>query len=148
VVLKWENAYAKAYKLQISDDAKNWKTVWDVADGKGGTEEILLKPVNTRYIRMAGVKRATEYGYSIYEIEVYGDKKTDKDITPLQFIKLELKDAKGNIVSDNFYWRNGVKDLDYTALNTLPAANLSCRLAGRETADGTGLLKLAVKNNS
>jgi hypothetical protein len=31
------------------------------------------------------------------------------DISPVHFIKLKLKDAKGNIVGDSFYWRS--KDL-------------------------------------
>lgn len=148
VVLKWEAAYAKTYQLQISEDAKTWKTVHEVADGKGGTEEITLKPIDARYVRMNGIKRATGFGYSLYEIEVYADKKADEKVTPLQFIKLELKDAKGNLLSDNFYWRNGVKDLDYTALNTLPVANVSCKLLSKDTTDGTGLLKIAVKSNS
>ncbi len=42
----------------------------------------------------------------------------------VHFIRLELRDAAGELLSDNFYWRNGEKELDYQALNTLPAANL------------------------
>ncbi|RCH55329.1 beta-mannosidase [Mucilaginibacter hurinus] len=148
VVIKWENAYAKAYKLQVSDDAKSWKTVHNVTDGKGATEEISLKPVSAQYIRMAGVKRATEYGYSIYEIEVYGDKKKDSDITPLQFIKLELKDSKGDLLSENFYWRNGVKDLDYTPLNNLPVADVTCSLVNKSKTNRAEILRIKVKNNS
>jgi len=72
----------------------------------------------------------------------------DEDLTPLHFIKLELKDATGNLLSQNFYWRNGIKDLDYTALNTLPAASLKCTLAGKEVVDGTVKLQVTVKNNS
>ncbi|EDM35943.1 beta-mannosidase precursor [Pedobacter sp. BAL39] len=148
VVLKWENAYAAAYEIQVSDDGRKWKTVREVTDGKGSTEEISLKPVTARYVRLLGLKRATEFGYSIYEIEVYREQKAKDDVTPLQFIKLELKDAKGDLLSENFYWRNGIKDLDYTSLNTLPAANLSCKLVSKETAEGTGTLKIAIKNNS
>lgn len=42
----------------------------------------------------------------------------------VHFIRLELRDAAGELLSDNFYWRNGEKELDYQALNTLPAVNL------------------------
>ncbi len=42
----------------------------------------------------------------------------------VHFIRLELRDTAGELLSDNFYWRNGEKELDYQALNTLPAANL------------------------
>jgi hypothetical protein len=48
------------------------------------------------------------------------------------------------LLSDNFYWRNGVKDLDYTPLNTLPAADITCSLRSKET----GKLHVAIKNNS
>lgn len=148
VVLKWENAYAKAYELQVSNDAKKWKTVYQTIEGKGKTEAIDLKPVSSRYIRIKGNKRATEFGYSIYEIEVYGDQKLNTELTDLHFIKLELKDTQGRLLSENFYWRNGVKDLDYTALNTLPAANLTCTLVERESTEECEKFKISVKNNS
>jgi hypothetical protein len=28
--------------------------------------------VDARYLRMSGVSRGTQYGYSLYELEVYG----------------------------------------------------------------------------
>jgi hypothetical protein len=148
VVLKWEVACAKEYQLQISDDARKWQTVHATVDGKGGTEEISLKSLTARYVRLYGIKRATQYGYSIYEIEVYGENRSDKDLTPLHFIKLELRDARGKLVSENFYWRNGVRDLDYTDLNRLPAADLACALKGKESVGGIGKLQVLIKNNS
>ncbi len=36
------------------------------------------------------------------------------------FIRLQLKDDKGNILSENTYW-NGTRYLDFTALNNLPS---------------------------
>jgi len=76
------------------------------------------------------------------------DFNADSELTPLHFIRLELKDSTGKLLSDNFYWRNGVKDLDYTALNTLPAADLSCTLMSKEVADGNTKLSVLVKNHS
>jgi hypothetical protein len=144
VVLKWEVACAKEYTIEISDDGKTWKTVHTTTQGNGGTEEITFKPVSTRYVRMQGIKRATQFGYSLYELEVYGQHRTSPDMTPLHFIRLELTDANGTPVSDNFYWRNGEKDLDYTPLNTLPAADITCTLRGKET----GKLRVTIKNNA
>lgn len=148
VVLKWEAAFAKEYELQTSDDAKNWKTVYTNKTGKGGTEEIKLTPTAARYVKMMGISRATNFGYSLYEFEVYGAKQRNiAELNPLHFIKLELTDANGRLISDNFYWRNGVNDLDYTQLNTLPEADLSCRLADKSKVT-SGRVKLSVKNNS
>ena len=147
VILKWEAACAKRYELQVSNDAKEWKTVYTNKEGKGGTEQIELQPVAARYVKLAGISRATSFGYSLFEFEVYGEKpKGIEELTPLHFIKLELTDAKGDLLSENFYWRNGVRDLDYTLLNTLPEADLSCRLVDKSMADGK--MKIAMKNNS
>ena len=147
VILKWETACAKKYALQVSNDAKEWKTVYDNKDGKGGTEKIDLESITARYVKLEGISRATQFGYSLFEFEIYGEKPEGiEELTPLHFIKLELTDANGNLLSENFYWRNGVRDLDYTQLNTLPEADLSCRLVNKLTADGK--MQVAVKNNS
>lgn len=148
VVVKWEAAFAKEYLLEVSNDAKTWKTVHTVTDSKGGTEKISIKPVTARYVRINGIKRATEFGYSIFEIEIYGDKGADNELTPLHFIKLELRDATGKLISDNFYWRNGVNDLDYKDLNTLPVADVACTLTNIQSDDKTTKLEIRVKNNS
>jgi hypothetical protein len=149
VVLKWEIACAKEYEIQVSSDTKKWKTVYKTTVGKGGTEIIDFKPTKGRYVKVLGLKRATEFGYSIYEFEVYG-KAEENSLTPLHFIKLELKDSAGKLISDNFYWRNGVTDLDYTQLNTLPEANLSLTLIEKSvnTGQGNALMQVEVKNNS
>lgn len=148
VVLKWEVACAKEYELQVSNDGKKWKSVHTEKNGKGETEVIELPSLKARYVRVACSKRATSFGYSLYEMEVYGDKiqKDKEELTPLHFIRLEMTDNKGNLLSDNFYWRNGVKDLDYTAFNTLPGADLSCKLVSGMSKDGK--LVLRIKNNA
>jgi CxxC motif-containing protein (DUF1111 family) len=66
--LVWENAYGKAYNLLSSDDGKNWTLVRSVTDGHGGTEEFFNLNVQARYLRLQGVARATNYGYSLFEV--------------------------------------------------------------------------------
>ena len=68
---------------------------------------------------------------------------TNGDVYGLHFIELELRDADGNLISDNFYWRNGTKDLDYTMLNTLPRADVAVTV--EQSAPGKALLR--IKNN-
>ena len=70
VVLKWEAAYASSYRIETSTDNVNWVSQKTVA-GVGGTEDISFPAVSARHIRMYGLTRATEYGYSIWEFEVY-----------------------------------------------------------------------------
>jgi hypothetical protein len=72
VRLLWESAYGKSYKIQISDDAANWEDVYTERDGKGGIESIPLPALAGRYVRLQGIERATNFGYSLWELEVYG----------------------------------------------------------------------------
>jgi hypothetical protein len=73
VSLRWENAYAKSYSIQASDDNRNWKEVYSTTDGRGNTEWINLLNVEARYLRMYGTRRATQWGYSLWEFEAFGD---------------------------------------------------------------------------
>jgi len=74
IVLRWETAYGKDYKLQVSDNASTWWDVYTVTDGDGGVDEITLAaPAYGRYVRMLGIHRGTTFGYSLYEFEVYGE---------------------------------------------------------------------------
>ena len=72
VFLNWEGAYGKAYKIQTSTNGSSWTTVKNVTDGKGGKETVTFTATNARYVRMQGVTRALPYGYSLWEMEVYG----------------------------------------------------------------------------
>jgi acyl-homoserine lactone acylase PvdQ len=70
-VLHWESAYAKGYRIEVSTDNAHWTTVWSTATGDGGSDIDAFTPVNARYVRMFGVSRATSFGFSLYEFEVY-----------------------------------------------------------------------------
>ena len=72
VVLNWEGAYGESYKIQTSTDGNNWTTVKDVTGKNGGIDTITFNTVNARYVRMQGVKRGLPYGYSLWEMKVYG----------------------------------------------------------------------------
>ena len=67
--LIWENAYGKQYVLRTSDDGQTWSDLRYVSNGTGGTEEFFNLGANARYIRLQGVARATNYGYSLYEVQ-------------------------------------------------------------------------------
>ncbi|MCK5655296.1 MAG: discoidin domain-containing protein [Candidatus Aureabacteria bacterium] len=73
VVLSWENAYGKSYKIQVSNNKTDWTDIYSTATGDGGVDELIFAaPVTARYVRMYGTERGTEWGYSLYEFEVYG----------------------------------------------------------------------------
>jgi hypothetical protein len=73
VVLRWEAAYGRGYEIQVSDDASTWTSVYSTTTGDGGVDDITLSaPASGRYVRLLGTQRATAYGYSLWEFEVYG----------------------------------------------------------------------------
>ncbi|WP_201777092.1 discoidin domain-containing protein [Streptacidiphilus neutrinimicus] len=71
VVLQWETASAKAYQIQVSEDGSNWTSVYSTTSGPGGTETLNVSGAG-RYVRMYGTARNTQYGYSLWEFQVYG----------------------------------------------------------------------------
>ena len=71
VVLQWDPAYATAYQIQVSADGSNWTTVYSTTTGKGFKETLTVDGTG-RYVRMYGTARATAYGYSLWEFQVYG----------------------------------------------------------------------------
>lgn len=123
VVLKWEDAHAKHFKLQVSNDAEKWHDVYEEKDSKGGEIAVALPQQQARYVRVEGSERASMWGYSLFEIEVYNRDKSTPQLTPVHFIRLALTDMAGNLLSENFYWRS-VERGNYQALNSLAPAKL------------------------
>jgi hypothetical protein len=71
VVLQWEAAYATAFQIQTSPDGTNWTTIYSTTTGTGGTQTLNITGTG-RYVRMYGTARATQWGYSLWEFQVYG----------------------------------------------------------------------------
>ncbi|MFJ4799228.1 family 20 glycosylhydrolase [Kitasatospora purpeofusca] len=72
VVLRWETAYGRAFRIEVSDDGTTWRTLRSVTAGTGGVQDLTGLSGSGRYLRMYGTARGTSWGYSLYEIEVYG----------------------------------------------------------------------------
>ncbi len=70
--IAWENAYAKDYLVDVSEDGKTWTNIHAKRGGRGNTEEIIGINATGRYVRLTGTARATEWGYSLWEFEVFG----------------------------------------------------------------------------
>ncbi|MHA7861532.1 family 20 glycosylhydrolase [Tessaracoccus sp. Y36] len=73
VVLNWEFARPSQFALQVSNDGENWTTVREVKSTPiiGVTEYVLgvVEPVS--FVRMQGVATATQYGYSLWDFEIW-----------------------------------------------------------------------------
>ena len=72
VKLVWEVAYGKAYQVQTSANASTWTTIFSTSTGDGGTDDLTGLSGSGRYLRVYGTARGTTYGYSLWELQVYG----------------------------------------------------------------------------
>ena len=69
-------------------------------------------------------------------------------LSDVHFIKADLKDSSGKLVSTNFYWRAAPEHQDdLTDLNKLPAVTLESETA-RKDADGKTVITVTLKNTS
>jgi len=84
VVLNWEAAYASAFQVQISPDAATWTTIHSTTTGTGGTQTLDVTGTG-RYLRVLGTARATPYGYSLWELGVFGTGGGSTDPEPDEF---------------------------------------------------------------
>jgi hypothetical protein len=71
VVLDWETAYASAFQIQVSDNGVAWTDIYSMEAGPGGAQTLQVHGTG-RYVRMYGTQRATQWGYSLWEFQVFG----------------------------------------------------------------------------
>ncbi|CAM3588656.1 ThuA domain-containing protein [Kibdelosporangium persicum] len=71
VRLNWEAAYAKSYAIQFSADGSAWTTAYTTSAGDGGIDEVIVSG-SARYVRVEGTQRATQWGYSLWDLQVFG----------------------------------------------------------------------------
>ena len=77
VIISWEAAYASQFQVQVSTDNASWKTVYENYDAKGGKMTINFSPIQAQFVKIYLIKRATTYGFSIIEFEIYEASKSD-----------------------------------------------------------------------
>jgi beta-glucanase (GH16 family) len=70
VVLNWEAAFATAFQVQTSPDGSAWTTALSTS-GSAGVQTLPVTATG-RYVRILGTSRATQWGYSLWEFQVFG----------------------------------------------------------------------------
>ncbi|MFI7599208.1 DUF1996 domain-containing protein [Actinoplanes sp. NPDC049681] len=71
IVLDWEAAYSKTFNLQISADGSTWTNLKAGVAGTGGRQTVAVAG-SGRYVRLESLARATQWGVSLTEFQVYG----------------------------------------------------------------------------
>jgi beta-glucosidase len=76
VIIQWEYAFGKEYVVSVGKDTSSLAPVYYTTTGDGGVDTVALG-VDGQFVRMTGIHRGTQYGYSIYEMAVQGSEITD-----------------------------------------------------------------------
>ena len=69
--MRWEAAHARDYDVQVSTDGSTWRTVSQVRGSNGDLDTVTFGQTSARHVRLNLLTRATSYGFSIHELEVY-----------------------------------------------------------------------------
>ena len=83
VSIYWEAGAAKAYTVQLANSASGpWTVVYSTTNSSAGLKNIEFPSQNARFVKVNGTARTTAYGYSIYELQVYGGGATNVGTVP------------------------------------------------------------------
>ena len=69
VKFNWEGAYAKAYTIQVSNDASSWDDVYSTDQGHVGDDTASFATVNARYVKVRCDQRGTDWAASLYSMK-------------------------------------------------------------------------------
>jgi hypothetical protein len=72
ISISWQDAYAKSYDIEVLNESGQWVRVYSNDESDGGDDTVEITPVLTGKVRLFCNKRATEWGFSIWELEVFG----------------------------------------------------------------------------
>ena len=104
----WETAYGETYQIQVSKNRRDWFVAYNAIKHKGGKEVITFAPVSAKYIRIFGVSRGTQWGYSIFECEIYASTKKPTPITELPKPE-SIKYNKTDISPTAYFYHSAAK---------------------------------------
>lgn len=118
VKLNWEVAYGKAYRIEISDDGTTFRTVKEVASGNGAIDDLTGLVAHGRYVRLVGTQRGTSYGYSLWELEVFGTTDSSGD-TQAPTVPTGLKTTAVTATSAALEWTASTDNVGVSGYDVL-----------------------------
>jgi chitodextrinase len=101
IKINWEGAYCTEYTISTSNDGEDW-TLWHSETGLGaaGWWSVYKEtPVTAQYIQYHGTKRATQYGQSFFEFEVYYLESAPKVYTQIEGLTIVANSTGENDVN-------------------------------------------------
>jgi beta-glucosidase-like glycosyl hydrolase len=154
VKVTWEAALGKDYQIQIGGTTSSWNTIKSIAGNTTLVNDHTGLAGSGRYLRINCTARGTGYGYSIFELEVYGtttptnvpptaNAGADKSIAlPLNSVLINGagSDSDGTISAQTWTQVSG------PSIATLSGAN-TVNLTASNLVAGTYTFRLSVTDN-
>ena len=81
VLIDWESAYARSFSVKTSANGSAWTTIYSTTAGTGGRQTITAGG-SGRYVRLETTVRATQWGVSLNEFQVFGSGGSAPPTTP------------------------------------------------------------------
>ncbi|MBS2965797.1 discoidin domain-containing protein [Actinocrinis puniceicyclus] len=148
VSLNWEAAYATAFQIQTSNDNATWTSIYSTTTGTGGVQNLNVSG-SGRYIRMYGTARATQYGYSLWEFQVYAGSSTTATPVTVTASQYSAQNSTGTEPTSDtgggsdVGWINSAGWLQYDNVNfgSGLTGNVAARIASAVTGTGIGTIQ-------
>ncbi len=133
VKLYWEAAFAESYKLEVSDDQENWTQFYSDTNADGNTDELDFEVQNGRYIRLLCEQRATAWGNSLWEFEVYYNTvlSAEKQVSATEVlvypnpVSSEITINSNATVNDIYLYDMQGRQMNFTRVGSAPKINIS-----------------------
>lgn len=72
--LFWEAAFGTSYDISVSTDGTSWSRIISERGGDGGEDTFMLDEVPASHVRVDFHSRGTEWGFSLWELEIIGER--------------------------------------------------------------------------
>lgn len=69
--LVWDPAFATSYEVKVSDNGSTWRSVYATTTGNGDVDGLDITDT-ARYVKIDLTRRGTGWGYSLWELGIYG----------------------------------------------------------------------------
>ena len=136
IVLNWEAAYGSAYDIRLgaTTDLNASTVIATVANGDGGTDNVTTNSsASGRYVWMRGISRGTGWGYSLYEMEVYGSSTSAR----MGIESTQMNELKGISIYPNPVRETLFIQLDEAQqVNTIEVLSIDGKLLKSHSVDG------------
>lgn len=71
IIINWEYAYATKFAIQYSQDGQKFYTLQEIQNNKKLNNRIKFNPITFKYLKLLCIQKATQYGYSVYELQCF-----------------------------------------------------------------------------